>query len=1233
MNLRYTILAASVACALQSSAQSVPTHEMYVDFGYVGLEKMMNVLPTWEPGKASGMASDKGDAYTDDNFFISRVPLKDRFSRPSQQANKDLVAGENAKNLCWWAPIGELTKKWGPLPRWNFDGDNFNMWQYINIHGNWSNSWWRVPGSFNDVAHKNGVRTGCLLFIDWGASVTNTEGNIGKYLFQLSSKSGGKYKYAEKFVEYLRYYGIDGIGFNPEGTWQGTLQTQVKGFLAECHRVAEEKGWPFHVDWYAFVNNSGRLTDSGSALTSDCNTWFMEESTGTPVTDVYMLNYNWSEAGLKTSVETAQAVGGNTFDVYAGFDQQGRGYGRYGNAGWKALMKYPVSICVWGAHDRSQLYTSSTEGGTSDKAIQSEYQTKQELLFTGGTRNVLDRPEITDENVIASYSSLKKWHGYSSAVIEQSTLDELPFVTRFNLGNGAMLNNEGVTTNPHKWYNLGMQDLLPTWRWWVDNGDGKTPAADAIQLDFTFDDAWFGGSCLNVHGATSRSDVRLFETKWSVSSTDDTFSLVYKPATEEGTMQLMVSCEGSENTFKYVDLAPVSGVLAGKWNTVNLKASELGLAAGDVVACVGLSFTNTPANYSTLLGEMSYVPANFSEVPVKPVITHTEVMKRYYNRTDFKVVFDLPFSGTRPAEYEGRPIYNEEVGAWYYEIWLRQGDVETLVATTTSWAHYVVEAPLSGSEDTYQIGVRTVGRDGKTKSDIAWSEELESPLSVIDDITLDKPVIKPNETFTIGFEDPNHQAADIRILDNMSGKEMASVKQALTLTTSLPETGSYDVEVTTANGVDMHRDMILISKEETGRMPEVKSVTAATDKVKAGEAAEFRAEVSKGDTYNGKECSVSRSLYMSSPYQFTVGGDVLGSNEYQQVSYALWFKVQEFSHQSLGTLLMTKVNRNYGGTWTESVWGEMWTAIRPAGYAKNNNIKRDNADNELSVSIHGPRAGTYNYEHNNDVDLLTDGYSLRPNTWYHACVVCNGRNITLYLNGKSVATAISRGADPRYWNGAPFYVGGSMTNLASFTGWIDEVQIWNKALTGDEVREAMNGYAAGQVPDALRGYFTFEEQQTDDEGYICFPNMGKQTAVAGGYMTSRREENNKVIDDKQNQLTTALGTPALTGSFPVVYNGTAWTGDFLVQSSADDRVSLIFRDYGDGLPVTVTATNSWGSASKVLNVDVEEGPVGIQDVETDGLQQPAVTYDLQGRRVQQARNGLYIVNGKKVFGK
>ena len=97
-------------------------------------------------------------------------------------------------------------------------------------------------------------------------------------------------------------------------------------------------------------------------------------------------------------------------------------------------MKQPVSIVVWGGHDRSQLYAGSTEGGNSDLSVQNEYQKKQELLFTGGSRNVLRTPDVTDDVITSSYSDLTKWHGYSKAVIEESTLTELPFVTRFNLG-------------------------------------------------------------------------------------------------------------------------------------------------------------------------------------------------------------------------------------------------------------------------------------------------------------------------------------------------------------------------------------------------------------------------------------------------------------------------------------------------------------------------------------------------------------------------------------------------------------------------------------------------------------------------------------------------------------------------------------------------------------------------------------------------------------------------------
>lgn len=1158
-------------------AQSVPTHEMYVD--YAMPTNIVEALNAWEPGKNWG----EGTAYQDENFFISRVPMKQRFL-PGVPANPDLN-DENAKNLCWCVPTGEMTKKWGPLPRYNFDGDNFNLWQYINIHSNWSNGWWRVPGAFNDVAHKNGVKTGCTYFIDWGAAVNQFD-EPGKTLYELSAQDNdGNFIYARKLIQFLKYYGIDGLALNPEGTWGAMVYKQFIPFLAECHKIAKELNHPFHVDWYAFVSNYGQLSDNGCKLTIGANDhWFHHQDTNQPVTDVFFLNYNWSESGLQQSVDAAKSLGRSTFDVYAGFDQQGRGYGRYGNAGWEALMKYPVSIVVWGAHDRSQLYASSTEGGQSDYAVQNEYQKKQELLFSGGNRNVLDLPALNTGNTTASYSDLEQWHGYATAVREQSTLSELPFVTRFNLGNGRFMNNEGVTTWNHKWYNIGMQDLLPTWRWWIDNGDGKTVPADAIQADFTYDDAWFGGSCLKLHGATTRSDVRLFATKWNVSSTDDVVRFTYKVnGGTESHLQLMMSKEGTENNFNFVTVPNAQE--QGEWTTIELKAADFGFAVGDVVGCVGLSATNTSAGYELLLGEFAYVPAGFAETPETPEITYSQVMKRLYNRADFKVVFNMPTPASRPAEYEGCPVYNEEVGTWYYEIYVKQGDTETLVTTTTSWAAYVVDAPLNVSDPTMQIGVRAVGRDGKAKSEIVWTEKIESELTMIETLTIDKDIIKPNEVFTIGFEDPNHPVADIRILNAMTGEEVAACAGQLTMTTSLAEVGSYDVEVTSEGKTLMNRSLILVTPVETGRLPQINDITINQTQIEGGAVVNFLASVEDGTTYEGESakmpCTVSQSLYMKEPYQLTVDADIM--SEYTTNSYALWFKVEKFEHASLGTLLMTKVNRNYGSTWTENVWGEMWTAIRPAGYAKSNNIRRDNAANELSVSFDGPPAGTYNYEHNNDVDGLSDGYSLMPGVWYHVCVVKNGKNdVRIYLNGKEIVKCQSRGAGPKNWRGAKFYVGGSMTNLASFTGWVDEVQIWSKALTQEEVVESMKGYA--EAPDGLEGYFRFENQEVDDEGKIYFPNTGKAAdKVAGAYMTIGKEENGQTVDIKQNQLTTALGVPAITGSNSIRLESAKWLLEGAQINTQSTTEATATYTTGGEYSATLTISNSWGSATKTIN--------------------------------------------------
>ena len=1187
-------------------AQSIPTHEMYVNSGMP--ENIVEALENWEPGKSWN--PDSAEAVLDENFWISRVPLKNRF-RPGDQAN-DALNDTNNKKFCWCAPTGEMTKKWGALPRYNFDGDNFNMWQYLEIHSNWTNGFWRVPGAFNDVAHKNGVTTGCTYFIDWGTGVNQLQ-EPGKTLYDLAAPNtksqGDKYKYSRKLIQFLKYYGIDGLCFNPEGTWGSAVYQRFIPFLAECHKIAKELNHPFHVDWYAYVMNSGQLSDNGCKLSSANQNWFQYKASqatgnvaalnGQPVTDMFFLNYNWTEAGLNESVKTAEALGRSSFDVYAGYDMQGRGYGRAGtggsNAGWDVLMKYPISIVIWGAHDRNALYIGSNEGGQSDYVVQNEYQKKQEMLFSGGNRNVLALPALNTKNTVSSsFSDLEDWHGYAKAVIERSTLDDLPFVTRFNLGNGRFFKNEGVTTWDHKWYNYGMQDLLPTWRWWVDKGDGKTVPADAINLDFTYDDAWFAGSCLKVHGATNRSDVRLFATKWNVASGDDEFRLVFKPKSAGEThLELMVAKENGENNFVY---KPITGDFkAGAWNSIVIKASEVGLVPGDVVGCVGLSVNKTTADFEVLLGEFAFVPAGFNEQPATPKITHAEVMKRYYNRADIKVIFDMPTPISRPKEYEGCPVYNEEVGAWYYEIYIKQEGVETLLTTTTSWAAYVVDATLIPLVDKLQIGVRAVGKDGRAKSEIVWTEEIMEPLSIIETLTVDKSIIKPNEEFTIGFEDPNHKKSTISILDP-NGKVMATVVNALTLTTSLPSVGSYDVEVKVDGKKLMNRSLILVTPEETGRLPEITMPVADKTEIDPENENEdgvvnFTASIiNKGDTYNGAPCTVSQSLYMSEPYQFTVDSKVM--SEYTNTSFALWFKVEKFEHASLGTLLMTKVNRNYPGTWTEKVWGEMWTAIRPAGYAKNNNIGRNNAENELSLNTDGPKAGTGDYEHNNDVDILSNGYSLMPGVWYHVCAVKSGRNLTLYLNGKEIAKGTSRGAGPKNWGDAAFYVGGSMTNLASFTGWVDEVQIWSKALTQAEVKEAMNGYKV--PPTNLEGYFTFEESKTDEDGIVYFTNTGRASGkVAGGYMTIGKENDGVNVDYKQNQFTTALGVPMLTGICPIKYESSKWLLENAILNSSTETTANATYDinawgkYG----VSFVATNSWGSTTKTMTIvvtDVDE---------------------------------------------
>ena len=78
---------------------------------------------------------------------------------------------------------------------------------------------------------------------------------------------------------------------------------------------------------------------------------------------------------------------------------------------------------------------------------------------------------------------------------------------------------------------------------------------------------------------------------------------------------------------------------------------------------------------------------------------------------------------------------------------------------------------------------------------------------------------------------------------------------------------------------------------------------------------------------------------------------------------------------------------------------------------------------------------------------------LVPGRWSHLATTYDGRVQRLYFNGTLVAV---RPQARRKIESGALYVGGSPVWGNRFKGKIDEVRIYNRALTGDEIRTDMN---------------------------------------------------------------------------------------------------------------------------------------------------------------------------------
>ncbi|MCX7048379.1 MAG: right-handed parallel beta-helix repeat-containing protein [Candidatus Sumerlaeota bacterium] len=144
------------------------------------------------------------------------------------------------------------------------------------------------------------------------------------------------------------------------------------------------------------------------------------------------------------------------------------------------------------------------------------------------------------------------------------------------------------------------------------------------------------------------------------------------------------------------------------------------------------------------------------------------------------------------------------------------------------------------------------------------------------------------------------------------------------------------------------------------------------------------------------------------------------------------------------------------------------------------------ADGNYSLFIDGANVAAYlnigggNNPKNWFTATGTDN-PLKLNSWQHIALTYNGADLRVYCDGKeSAATHIGR---PRKPGNTPLTLGARSDRFGFFEGDLDEVHLYQRALTPEElrrnieaVRNAPSGKAADIVKDGLVGSWGFEDQ-------------------------------------------------------------------------------------------------------------------------------------------------------------
>lgn len=1191
----------------------------------------------------------------DDNFFISRVRPRLRFRNEATQINPELQEGVNDKRLCAWLPINVVKSdgKRNSLPTGEFDSECFTMWSYVDHWGNWSAPLGAIPGNFTDVAHKNGVTVSSLASIPFGV----ISSQWSKTLDEISELK------AEDVAPMLVYYGSDGIGYNSE--FSGYNKTKLaklrdfhQGLLVNINDLYKKvtPGYDLAENlWYDGTSVDGEILFDNGLGSHNAANWGAKGEERTSL----FFNYNWNNHDrLQRTIDNAQALAGgrNPLYIYCGINMQG-GEPRTTKPTWSVMKDYPVSIGLWGAHSENMLWQSRTDKGQSALMRQQTYQSRLEQWFSGGRHNPADLPDIT--LATRCETGDETFHGMATFMSARSALkwdlDDAPFITCFNVGNGRFFNWQGQRANDNEWYNIGIQDYMPTWRWWI-TGDlldrEASGAVKGITPSFTWDDAWLGGSCLRISGSAQEAVLHLFKTSFALDGSEY-LSIRYKsPVTPKG-LSLIATLAGSEKEVAFrLPLTENDEMDANGWRRAEIslagirKDSELALLAFEFKDCNDLDVK---------IGEIALKRGGVAS-PSAPEITRVVALRNTYSGIDGKIIFNVP-----NAKAPGEVCYNDDVNISMFKIYSQEEGGETsLRGATTSWAAMSYSTPFEGNEEgvgRIRFGVSAVGLDFEEETPIVWSEWIESGDRIYsDEILSDKSTITPGESFTLRAID-NKRKFDWMITENGDAGKVLAKSDGFCNEwecDGLDRLGSYDLYISKPYAAEpiVFRGYISVTDPARGRVPEIQTLTANGEE--AGIAVMANDEVML--EYSGREADGTRSRGLKiDENSFGIRmGEVLEKGD-QSFSIAGWMKVDEYP----GAVNWIDIAQR-DGLWPRNNWGWLWTSLNPDGSIQN-------YDQDYSSSDKGATTRCVRYMFEDEEPIFN------KHQWNHFALVFDRNNTNtrtlIYINGKLLETFWGYFYSTDYSERETLQASGETLDYIpafknidlnnyiiiggtrrpgrghgglGFTGVLDDIEIWNRAMTEEEVAASFAGNDVDNLPDGIAAFFDFEGAADED---MMLTAKGNHSGAKGGYFQLRASsgaEGQSTYEFLPPTFTS--GTPFIAGKDYKISTVAEWTvpGGVIKQNAGSDREgsSVVSFPSKGSYTASLTLRNDLGSDTRSYEVISVGELSGIEDASVEDCSSVVVNgrevilsvaadgdyrievFDMEGRRVASRESGL-----------